>query len=167
MSNTVASGLFAVIGTALGWVLSEAGAGWRSLAERRRVRQIEATARVFDAARTAVGICEGARWLIQVDVVKKLHGEGIGREAYGTKAIDLAEQLQQLRLIPPAVTAKGPHAALPQIHTLVARTQTLWDDFAATSRADIADHPAPFISACEEIVKLAQELVGQPYGLPE
>ena len=98
MSNTVVSGLFAVIGTALGWVLSEAGAGWRSFADRRRVRQIEATARVFDAARTAVGICEGARWLIQVAVVKKLHGEGIGREAYGAKAIELAEQLSNVSI---------------------------------------------------------------------
>jgi hypothetical protein len=31
MSDVVVSGLFAVIGTALGWGLSEAGAGWRSL----------------------------------------------------------------------------------------------------------------------------------------
>jgi hypothetical protein len=162
MSNTVVSGLFVIIGTTVGWMLSEAGAGWRSFAERRRVKQVEATARVFDAARVAVAICEGVRWLIQVDVVKQLHGEGIGREAYGVKVIDLAEHLQQLRLIPLAVTAKGPRSALPRVDMLVARTQRLWDDFAAKSRADIADRPAPFLDACEQIVKIAQELVSQP-----
>lgn len=165
MSSTVVSGLFAVIGTTLGWVLSEAGAGWRSFAERRRVRQIEATARVFDAARIAVAICEGIRWLILVDVSKKLHGEGIGREAYGVRVIDMAEQLQQLRLIPLTVTAKGPRSALTQIDILVTRTQVLWDDFAAKSRADIADRPAPFLDACEQIAKIAQELVSHPWPL--
>jgi hypothetical protein len=163
MSSAVVSGLFAVVGTALGWVLSEAGAGWRSFAERRRARQIEATARVFDAARIAVAICEGIRWLILVDVSKKLHGEGIGREAYGVKVIDMAEQLQQLRLIPLTVTARGPQSALPQIDILVTRTQALWDDFAATRRADIADRPTPFLEASEQIVKIAQELVSHSW----
>ena len=119
--------------------------------------------RVFDAARIAVALCEGIRWLILVDVSKKSHGEGIGREAYGAKHIDMAEQLQQLRLIPLAVTAKGPQSALPQIDVLVARTQKLWDDFAATSRDDIADHPAPLLDACEQIVKIAQELVSHSW----
>ena len=162
MNNTVVSGLFILIGTTLGWVLSEVGASWRTFAEQRRVKQIEATARVFDAARIAVALCEGVRWLIQVDVVKKLHGEGIGREAYGVKVIKLAEQLEQLRLIPLAVRAKGPSAALPRIDVLVTRAQALWDEFAATSRADIADHPEPFLNACEQIVNVAEELVSQP-----
>src|SRR5438046_2104352 len=119
MSNTIVSGLFAIIGTALGWLLRVAGAGLRTYTARRRAEQAEATSLVFDAARTAVAICEGVRWLVQVDEAKKLHGEGIGREAYGVKVIDLAEQLQQLRLIPLTVTAKGPRSALPQIDTLV------------------------------------------------
>jgi len=159
MTDAVVSGSFAIIGTAVGWVLSEVGAGWRGFAERRRAHQAEAAARVFDAARTAVAISEGARWLIQVDVAKKLHGEGVGRQEYGRKAIELAEQIQQLRLIPLAVTAKGPHSALPQIDALVARTQALWDDLVATTRADIANQPGPFLNVCDQIVKIARELV--------
>ena len=162
MSNAIVSGLFAIIGTTLGWVLSEAGAGWRSYAERRRAEQAEATARVLDAARTAVAISEGVRWLVQVDEAKKLHGEGIDREAYGVKVIDLAEQLQQLRLIPLTVTAKGPRSALPQIGILVDRIQGLWNEFAETSRADIADRPARFLNECKEIMKVAQDLASQP-----
>jgi hypothetical protein len=160
MTDAVVSGSFAIIGTALGWVLSEVGAGWRGYAERRRADQAEATARVFDAARTAVAISEGARWLIQVDVAKKLHGEGIGRQEYAKKAIEVAEQIQQLRLIPLSVTAKGPRSALSRIDVLVAQTQALWDDFVATTRADIADHPGPFLSACDQIAKNARKLVG-------
>lgn len=88
MSNTIVSGLFAIIGTTLGWLLSEAGAGWRGYAERRRGEQAEATARVFDA-------------------------------------------------------------------------QALWNHFTETSRADIADSPAPFLNECKEIAKVAQDLVNQ------
>jgi hypothetical protein len=162
MNSAVVSGLFAVVGTTLGWVLSEAGAGWRGFAERRRMQKAEAAARVFEAARVAVAICEGMRWLIQVDVAKKVHSEGIGREAYGVKVIDLAEQLQQLRLIPLTVTARGPRPALPHIDILVIRTQALWDTFAATSRDSIGDNPEPFLIACDEVAKIAQEMVSKP-----
>jgi len=41
LSDAVVSGLFVVIGTALGRGLSEAGAGWRSRVERRRVEQAD------------------------------------------------------------------------------------------------------------------------------
>jgi hypothetical protein len=162
MSSAIVSGLFAIVGTTVGWALSEAGAGWRSVAERRREQQAEAAGRVFEAARIAVAICEGVRWLIQVDVAKRVHGEGIDHETYEAKAMQLAEYLAQLRLIPLAVTAKGPRPALPQIVILVDRAQVLWDNFAATSRNSIGITPAPLLSACDEIAQIAQELVSQP-----
>jgi hypothetical protein len=51
MNEAVVSGGFAIIGTALGWALSEVGAGWRDLVQRRRTEQADANARVLDAAR--------------------------------------------------------------------------------------------------------------------
>lgn len=162
MNEAVVSGTFAVVGTTLGWVLSEAGAGWRGFAERRRVQRGDATARVFDAARTAVAIAEGVRWLVQVDVAKKLHGEGISSNEYTMKVVELAEHLQQLRLIPLAVTAKGPRTVLAEIDDLVAMTQALWDNFGATTRADIAQRPAPLLKACDQVAKSARELVAGP-----
>jgi hypothetical protein len=162
MSDAVVSGLFAVIGTALGWGLSEAGAGWRSLAERRRAEQAEATARVFDAARTAVGISEGVRWLIQIDVDKRSIGEGFGTKEYTPKAVELAGQVQQLHLIALAVTAKGPRAAQPKVDALAVETQKLWNDFSKKSRNDIAQDPEPWRSRCDRVAELAQELVRLP-----
>jgi len=162
MSDVVASGLFAIIGTALGWVLSEAGAGWRNLVERRRTEQAEAAARVFDAARTAVSIGEGIRWLIQVDVDKKSIGQGFGTKEYTVKAVEVAEHIQQLHLISLAVAAKGPSSALPQVDALVAQTQALWNATSATSRGDIAQDPEPLRSTCDQVVKMAQELVRSP-----
>ena len=156
------SGSFAVIGTALGWVLSEAGAGWRSFTERRRAEQSEATARMLDAARTAVGIGEGIRWLVQVDVDKNSIGEGIGTKEYTVKAVEVAEQVQRFHLIALAITAKGPASAVPQVDALVAQTQALWDAASATRRADIAQHPGPLLSRCDQVVKMAQDLVSFP-----
>jgi hypothetical protein len=162
MSNVVASGLFAIIGTALGWVLSEAGAGWRNLVERRRTERAEAAARVFDAARTAVSIGEGIRWLIQVDVDKKSIGEGFGTKEYTVKAVEVAENIQQLHLIGLAVAAKGPSSALPQVDALVTQTQALWNATSATSRADIAQDPESLRSTCDQVVRMAQDLVRSP-----
>jgi hypothetical protein len=162
MSDVVASGLFAIIGTALGWVLSEAGAGWRNFVERRRTEQAEAAARVFDAARTAVSIGEGIRWLIQVDVDKKSIGEGFGTKEYTIKAVEVAEHVQQLHLIGLAVAAKGPSSALPQVDALVAQTQALWNAASVKRRADIAQDPEPLRSACDRVVEMAQELVRSP-----
>jgi hypothetical protein len=162
MSDAVVSGLFAVIGTALGWGLSEAGAGWRSLTERRRAEQAEATARVFDAARTAVGISEGIRWLIQIDVDKRSVGEGFGTKEYTPKAVELAGLVQQLHLIALAVTAKGPRAAQPRVDALVVKTQELWNDFSKESRNDIAQDPEPWRRRCDRVAELAQELVRLP-----
>jgi hypothetical protein len=161
MSSTIISGLFALIGTTLGVALSEVSRGWRSSVEQRRVKQIEATARVFDAARIAVAFCEGSRWLIEVDVMLRKHGQGIGRESYEAKAVELAEQLQQLRLIPLAVAAKGPRSALPQIETLVMQTQEFSTKFSATSRQDTADREAELLNDCDQIAKIAKDLVSQ------
>jgi hypothetical protein len=161
MSDVVASGLFAIIGTALGWVLSEAGAGWRNFVERRRTEQAEAAARVFDAARTAVSIGEGIRWLIQVDVDKKSIGEGFGTKEYTVKAVEVAEHSSCTSLVL-AVAAKGPSSALPQVDALVAPTQALWNAASATSRSDIAQDPEPLRSTCDQVVKMAQELVRSP-----
>ena len=44
---------------------------------------------MFDAARTGVGISEGIRWLIQVDVDKNSIGEGIGTKEYTSKVMCL------------------------------------------------------------------------------
>jgi len=162
MSDAVVSGLFAVIGTALGWGLSEAGAGWRSLAERRRAEQAEATARVFDAARTAVDIGEGIRWLVQIDAAKRLIGEGFGTKEYTAKSVEVAELVQQLHLIALAVTAKGPRSAQPKVDALVVETQELWDDAVAARREDIARDPEPWRRRCDRVVELAQELVRLP-----
>jgi hypothetical protein len=87
MNEAVVSGSFAIIGTALGWVLSEVGAGWRDLVQRRRTEQADATARVLDTARAAVAVGEGIRWLIQVDVAKKLIGEGSARRSTPSKPL--------------------------------------------------------------------------------
>jgi hypothetical protein len=115
MGSAVVSGLFAVIGTALGWRLSEAGAGLRSRAERRRAEQAEATARVFDAARAAASIAEGMRFLVQIDDAKKKIGEGFGTEEYTVKSVEIAELVQQPHLIALAITAKGPRLANPRL----------------------------------------------------
>jgi hypothetical protein len=159
MSDAVVSGLFAVIGTALGWGLSEAGAGWRSRAERRRAEQAEATARVFDAARTAASISEGIRWLIQIDADKKAIGEGFGTKEYTVKAVELAGQVPQLHLTALAVAAKGPRSAQPKVDDLVIETQKLWDDFSKARREDIAQDPDPWRSRCDQVAGMAQELV--------
>ena len=159
MNEAVVSGSFAIIGTALGWVLSEVGAGWRDLVQRRRAEKADATARVLDTARAAVAVGEGIRWLIQVDVAKKLIGEGIGTKEYAVKAVDLAEQVQQMRLLMLAITARGPHSAVPQVTQLVTRVQALWDVFCATTRADIAQSPARLLSVCDQVAVFAQELV--------
>jgi hypothetical protein len=162
MNEAVVSGSFAIIGTSLGWVLSEVGAGWRDLVQRRRTEQADATARVLDTARAAVAVCEGIRWLIQVDVAKKLIGEGIGTKEYTVKAVDLADQVQQTRLLLLAITARGPRSAVPQVYELATRVQALWDVFCVTTRAEIAAEPARLLSACDEVAKIAQELVGLP-----
>jgi hypothetical protein len=162
MSDAVVSGLFAVIGTALGWGLSEAGAGWRSLTERRRAEQAEATARVFDAARTAASISEGIRWLIQIDADKKAIGEGFGTKEYTVKAVELAGQVPQLHLNALAVTAKGPRSAQPKVDALVIETQRLWDDFSKARREHIAQDPDPWRSRCDHVTELTQELVRLP-----
>jgi hypothetical protein len=47
-----------------------------------------------------------------VDVDKKLIGEGIGTREYTIKAVDLAEEVQQLRLLQLAITARVPHSAV-------------------------------------------------------
>lgn len=162
MSDAVVSGLFAVIGTALGWGLSEAGAGWRSLAERRRAEQAEATARVFHAARTAVGIGEGMRWLVQIDAAKRLIGEGFSTKEYTAKSLEVAGLVQQLHLIALAVTAKGPRSAQPKVDALVVETQGLWDAAVKARREDIAQDPEPWRRRCDQVVELAQELVRLP-----
>jgi len=159
MSDAVVSGLFAVIGTALGWGLSEAGAGWRSLAERRRAEQAEATVRVFDAARTAASVSEGIRWLIQIDADKKAIGEGFGTKEYTVKAVELAGLVQQLHLNALAITAKGPRSAQPKVDALVGQTQELWDDISKARREDIAQDPDPWRRDCHQITELARELV--------
>jgi hypothetical protein len=162
MSAAVVSGLFAVIGTALGWGLSEAGAGLRSRAERRRAEQAEATARVFDVARTAASIGEGIRWLVQMDAAKKLIGEGLGTKEYTVKSLEVAELVQQLHLIALAVTAKGPGPAQPKVDALVRKTQKLWTDATERSREAIVQDPDSWRSRCDQIVELAQELVRLP-----
>jgi hypothetical protein len=162
MSDVMVSGLFAVIGTALGWGLSEAGAGWRSHTERRRAQQSEATARVFDAARTAVGISEGLRWLIEIDVDNREIGKGFGTEEYRVKAVELAGQVQQLRLIALAVTAKGPRSAQSKVDNLVRQTQKLWKNARRATRPEIAENPGPLLNDCDQVVKIAQELVCLP-----
>ena len=58
MNSTVLSGLFALIGTALGWVLGEVGVGWRSSAERRRASEADADARMLNVARVALAFSE-------------------------------------------------------------------------------------------------------------
>src|SRR5437016_12611306 len=90
------------------------------------------------------------------------HGQGIGRETYEAKAVELAKQLQQLRLIPLAVAAKGPRSALPQIEALVKKTQKFSTKFNATSREDTADRETELLNDCDQIVKIAQDLVSQP-----
>jgi len=162
MSAAVVSGLFAVIGTALGWGLSEAGAGLRSRAERRRAEQAEATARVFDAARTAASIGEGIRWLVQIDAAKKLIGEGLGTKEYTVKSVEVAELVQHRHLVALAVTAKGPRPAQPKVDALVRETQELWNDATEARREDIAQEPDPWRRRYSQVVELAEELVRLP-----
>jgi hypothetical protein len=162
MNAAVVSGLFAVIGTALGWGLSEIGAGWRSRAERHRAEQAEAKARVFDAARTAVSVGEGMRWLVQVDAAKRLIGEGFSTKEYTTKSLEVAELLQQLHLIALAVTAKGPRSAQPAVDALVTETKGLWDAASKARREDMAQDPEPWYGRCDRVVEFAQELVRLP-----
>jgi hypothetical protein len=162
MNSAVLSGLFELIGTALGWVLGEVGVGWRSSAERRWASEADADARVLNVARVALAFSEGARYLVQVDVVKRQHGEGVSRDEYSAKALALPEQLQQLRLALLEVQAKGPDRSRPEIVDLQARVRALWDDFAGTSRSDIADEPERFNRACDQIAAIAERLVSQP-----
>jgi hypothetical protein len=162
MSGAVVSGLFAVIGTALGWGLSEAGAGLRSRAERHRAEQAEATARVFDAARTAASIAEGMRFLVQIDDAKKKIGSGFGTKEYTVKSVEVAELVQQLHLIALAITAKGPRLAQPKVDALVRETQKLWNDAVKTLREVIAQDPDSWYGRCNQIAELAQELVRLP-----
>jgi hypothetical protein len=124
------------------------------------VGEAEATARVLNVARVALAFSEGARYLVQVDVVKRQHGEGVNRDEYSAKALELPEQLQQLRLALLEVQAKGP--ARPEVGDLQARVRALWDDFAGTSRSDIADEPERFNRACDQIAAIAERLVSQP-----
>ena len=55
--------------------------------------------------------------------------------------------------------ANGPGAAKARTDTLAGRAEKLWSEFAATSRAEIADHPGRFNDACAEITAIAHELV--------
>ena len=94
--------------------------------------------------------------------MKRQHGEGVSRDEYSAKALALPEQLQQLRLALLEVQAKGPDRSRPEIVDLQARVRALWDDFAGTSRSDIADEPERFNRACDQIAAIAERLVSQP-----
>jgi hypothetical protein len=157
--DSVVAGTFGLVGTVLGLVLSEAGASWRSSNERRRSESNAARDRLIDIAGRSLAVAEGIRWLVQVDAVKRVTGEGIDTADYATKALALSESVQRMRLSALATTARATPAIVEQVDALIRRTQKLWDAFVDARRAAIADSPDPWLAKCDEVAAAATTLV--------
>ena len=158
VSDALVSGAFAVIGTALGWALSEAGAGWRRHAERQEAARAAADGRVFDAALAAGNLAEGLRALVGIDSARATHGEGVSHQTYEELVVDLQAELRRLRLVRLAMTARGPRAALPAAAALVGRAQELWDKLEALPRNAVPAAADQLLSDCDALYQKASEL---------
>lgn len=158
VNEAITSGSFAIIGTTLGWALSELGAGWRSRADRLRAERSAAQARVYQAAEAATALSEGIRVLVKIDVAMAIHGEGISKQKYEATIIELLNCLRVLRQTPLAISAQGPSGALAALLALVEQAQELWDAFEAAPRSALGSSPEAFLRQCDSLTLSAQAL---------
>ncbi|MFI5958959.1 hypothetical protein [Cryptosporangium sp. NPDC051539] len=158
MNDALVSGSIAIVGTAIGWALSEAGAGWRRRSERRNAARDAADGRVFDAVRSAGTFAEGVRTLIGIDLSKATHGEGVTHHTYERIVVDLQAELRGLRLTYLAITAKGPRETLPAATELISRAQQLWTTIEALPRREIPGAAPQLLRSCDELFERARTL---------